>query len=168
MNRPNPEEFNPYYAGYIARVETDVLEVLRRQADEFPAFTRNIPDNKADFAYAAGKWTIKEVLGHLIDTERIMAYRTLRFARNDAQNLPGFEENEYVSESQYHLRTLQSLADEFASLRRANLFLFESLTEEEWGRKGMASGHSVTVRALLFIMAGHIMHHQSILQERYL
>lgn len=168
MNRPKPEEYNPFYGTYIEKVADDVMAVLQEQSTSLPAFIQNIPAAQADFAYAPGKWTIKEVLGHLIDTERIMAYRTLRFARNDAQNLPGFEENNYVAESHYHERTLQSLAEEFAALRKANLFLFGSLHEDELLRQGMANGHPVTVRALLFIMAGHIIHHQRVLQERYL
>ena len=168
MNRPKPEEYHSFYGSYIEKVADDVFAVLRQQAETLPELIRHIPAGKGDYAYAPGKWTIKEVLGHLIDTERIMTYRALRFARNDAQNLPGFEENEYVAESHYHERTLQSLAEEFAALRKANLFLFESLNGEELLRKGMANDNPVSVRALLFIMAGHIIHHQHVLQERYL
>lgn len=168
MNRPTAEEFNPYYKNYIEMVSDDVLTVLKEQASTFPEFIRNIPGEKADFAYAAGKWTIKELLGHLIDTERIMTYRALRFARNDDQNLAGFDENDYVRESHYHERNLESLADEFASLRKANLFLFASFNETALLRMGQANNYPVSVRALLFIMAGHVLHHQKVLIERYL
>lgn len=168
MNRPTAEEFNPYYKSYIDRVSDDVLAVLEDQAQTFPEFIRNIPAEKANFAYAAGKWSIKELLGHLIDTERIMAYRALRFARNDAQNLPGFEENDYVRESNYNSRSLESLADEFSCLRKANLLLFTSFNETELQRMGKANNYPVSVRALLFIIAGHVLHHQKVLIERYL
>ena len=168
MNRPTAEEYHSFYAGYIATVPNDVLGTLEKQADEFPDFIRSISSDKADFAYAPGKWTVKELLGHLIDTERIMAYRALRFARNDAQNLPGFDENEYVSQSNYHLRNLDSLAEEFSLLRKANLLLIRSFTAEDLLRRGKADNFEVSVRALLFIMAGHVNHHLKILQERYL
>ena len=168
MNRPNPEEFNPFYAGYIATVPDDVLAELKKQSSEFPAFIQSIAAEKADFAYAPGKWTIKELLGHLIDTERIMAFRTLCFARGEAQGMPGFDENEYVAASHYNDRSLNSLAEEFACLRKANLFLFESLNEKELILQGKANNHPVSVRALLFIMAGHVKHHQEVLKDRYL
>ncbi|MFM6977042.1 MAG: DinB family protein [Sphingobacteriaceae bacterium] len=168
MNRPTAEEFNPFYAGYIATVPDDVLAELRRQQEAFPDFIGNITTAKADFAYAPGKWTIKELLGHIIDTERIMACRALCFARGETQGMPGFDENDYVAASHYNDRNLTSLAAEFASLRQANLFLFESLNEEELQRIGKASTHPVSVRALLFIMAGHVNHHEGVLKERYL
>lgn len=168
MNRPKPEEYNPFYAGYIASVPDDVLRELEKQAKEFPAFIKTIGAAKADFAYAPGKWTVKELLGHLIDTERIMAYRALRFARNDDQNLPGFDENEYVEHSNYQLRTLDSLAEEFSILRKANLFMVQSFTADDLLKRGKANQFEISVRALLFIMAGHVNHHQKILKERYL
>jgi hypothetical protein len=168
MNRPTVEEFNPYYKNYIESVSDDVMAVLNDQAATFTEFIKNIPKEKADYAYAPGKWSVKELLGHLIDTERIMAYRALRFARKDMQNLPGFDENDYVRESHYHERSLETLADEFACLRKANSFLFASFNQEELLRQGPANGHPVSVRALLFIMAGHVIHHQNILQQRYM
>lgn len=168
MNRPQAQEFNPFYAGYIAAVPDHVLGELDRQAVEFPEFIQNIPAEKADFAYADGKWTIKEVLGHIIDTERIMTFRALCFARNESQGFPGFDENEYVAQAHFNDRSLESLAEEFANLRKANLFFFASLNEAELSRIGKASGYPVSVRALLFIIAGHVNHHQRILNERYL
>lgn len=168
MNRPTAEEFNPFYAAYVATVPDDVLAELAMQGNNFPEFIRSIEPQKADFAYAPGKWTIKQLLGHLIDTERIMACRALRFARNDEQGLPGFDENEYVANSHYQDRSLESLAAEFDSLRKANLFLFSSFDETELSRQGKANNNPVSVRALLFIMAGHVNHHQKILNERYL
>src|SRR6476661_1049319 len=136
MNRPQADEFAPYYGKYIETVDNDVLSELETQASAFPEFLRSLPEGKGDYAYDEGKWTIKELVGHMIDTERIFAYRTLRFSRNDATNLPGFEENDYVRNAHFNDRTLNSLADEFAALREANLFLIRSLNDEELNRRG--------------------------------
>ena len=168
MNRPGPDEFAPYYQRYIDTVDNDVIDELETQATSFTDFIRSVPDGKADYAYAEGKWTIKELLGHVIDTERIMTYRALRFSRNDLQPLPGFEENQYVGNARFGERTLADLAEEFNLLRRANLHFFRSLSEAELERKGVASGHPMSVRALLFVIAGHVHHHRRILAERYL
>lgn len=168
MNRPSAEEFNPYFANYIAAVADDVLAELRDQASSFTQFILEIPEEKGNYAYAPNKWTIKELIGHVIDTERVMAFRVLHFGRKDAQDLPGFDENAYVVHSNYQERSLKSLTEEFSQLRRANLFLFESFGETEWAHMGRASGSLVSVKALLFIMAGHVIHHRNILQERYL
>lgn len=168
MNPLSAKEYPAYYQPYIATVSGTVLAELSSQKETFSAFILSIPKAKENFAYAPGKWTVKEVIGHLLDTERIMAYRALRFARNDAQNLPGFEENDYVDHSDYSSRTLKSLADEFIAIRTSNLFLFESFSETELTRMGMGNNNLVSVRALLYIVAGHINHHQHVLQERYL
>lgn len=168
MYQPTAEEFNSYFGPYISKVEDDVLNELEQQGEQFPAFIRSIPKAKENYAYASGKWTIKELLGHIIDTERIIAYRALRFARNDSQNLPGFDENEYVKYSHYSERSLESLAEEFALVRKANLFLFESFNEEELVRRGLANNNEVSVRALVYIIVGHLKHHQEVLKERYL
>lgn len=168
MNRPGPDEFAPYYQRYIDTVDNDVIDELETQATSFTDFIRSVPDGKADYAYAEGKWTIKELLGHVIDTERIMTYRALRFSRNDLQPLPGFEENQYVGNARFGERTLADLAEEFNVLRRANLHFFRSLNEAELERKGVASGQPMSVRALLFVIAGHVHHHRRILAERYL
>lgn len=161
-------EYAPFYGNYIKTVSDDVIADLKRQLTDMPVYFRNIPLDKADFAYAAGKWTIKEVIGHIIDTERIMAYRALRIARADSTPLPGFEENDYARNARYHERNMTSLADEFTALRTANMFLFESFNEEELKRMGLSSGKMISVRALLFIVAGHLNHHKRILEERYL
>lgn len=168
MNRPQADEFAPYYATYINTVSENVLGELEHQATAFPAFLKQIPDEKAYYAYAEGKWTVKELVGHAIDTERIMAYRALRIARNDQTPLASFDENEYVANARFNDRSLESLADEFAILRNANIYLFKSLTEEEFSRMGTASDKAVSVRALLYIIVGHVNHHRKILEERYL
>lgn len=164
----SPAEYAAYYGNYIKLVGPDVLQELRKQETAFPGFIRNIPVHKGDFAYAEGKWTVKEVLGHLLDTERIMTYRALRLSRMDQTPLAGFAENDYAACSCYHERSMESLASEFAALRSSNLFLFTSFNEAELKRAGTASGHPVSVRALLFIIAGHLYHHKRILEERYL
>ena len=168
MKRPQAEEFPLFYKGYVDTVSDDVLAELEHQIDSFTALLRNIPQEKASFAYAEGKWTIKELAGHVIDTERIMSYRALRIARNDATPLPGFDENDYVSNAHFADRSLESLADEFAALRKANMYLIRSLNEIEIDRSGISNEKPISVRALIYIMAGHVNHHSAILKQRYL
>lgn len=168
MNRPIADEYPLFYKGYIDTVNDDVLAELEQQAESFPAFLREIPEARASFAYAEGKWTIKELIGHVIDTERIMAYRLLRISRNDTTPLAGFEENHYVANAHFSDRSLSSMADEFALVRKANMFLINTLNEEELSRTGVANEKPISARALLFIIAGHLNHHRRILQEKYL
>jgi len=168
MKRPQAEEFPLFYKGYVDTVGDDVLAELEQQSESFPALLKNIPQEKASFAYAEGKWTIKELAGHVIDTERIMSYRALRIARNDATPLPGFDENDYVSNAHFADRSLESLADEFAALRKANMYLIRSLNEIEIDRSGISNEKPISVRALIYIMAGHVNHHSAILKQRYL
>ena len=168
MNRPQPEEYPVFYKGYIDTVSENVLAELEHQIEAFPAFLRGLTEDKGSFAYAEGKWTIKELIGHVIDTERIMAYRTLRIARNDSTPLAGFEENDYVANAHFADRSVDSLAEEFAQLRRANMHLFKSLNETELGRTGISNGKSISVKALVYIIAGHLNHHRRIIEERYL
>lgn len=168
MNRPQPEDFPVFYKGYIDSVSDEVLTELEHQIDLFPAFLRSIPADKASFAYVEGKWTVKELVGHIIDTERIMAYRILRFARNDATPLAGFEENDYVINAHFADSSLESMAEEFEYLRKANLYLIGSLNETELRRIGISNGLTISVKALVFIIAGHLNHHIRIIKERYL
>jgi hypothetical protein len=168
MSRPQPEEFGVFYKRYIDTVDDDVITELDMQASSFEEFLHLIPVEKENYAYAEGKWTVKELVGHVIDTERIMTYRLTRFARKDETELPAFEENDYVANAHFNTRSLASFAKEFKLLRSANMFLFRSLQEEELNRKGTANGNIVSVRALLFVIAGHLKHHQNILSERYL
>ena len=168
MKRPQADEYGLFYKGYIDCVGDDVLSELVDQLVSFPEFLRSVPIRKVDYAYAEGKWTLKELLGHIIDTERIMSYRLLRFARNDSTALPGFEENSYVQNAHFGEQDFNTMIDEFASVRKANLYLFKSLKEEELQRMGRASDAPLSVRALLFIIAGHLKHHRKIIEERYL
>lgn len=166
--RPQADEFPVYYKGYIDTVADDVLLELENQIESLPKFLSAISEEKASFAYAEGKWTIKEVLGHMLDTERIMSYRALCFARRDETALPGFDENVYVKHAHFNDRTLQSLLDEFIVLRKSTMYLLKSFNEEELNRSGISNDKPITVRALIFILAGHVNHHQQILKERYL
>ncbi len=168
MKRPQAEEFPLFYKGYVDTVSDDVLTELEQQMESFSALLRSVPKEKLSFAYAEGKWTIQELVGHVIDTERIMAYRALRIARNDATPLPGFDENDYVLNAHFADRSLENLADEFAALRKANMYLIRSLKDIEINRSGISNQKPISVRALIFIMAGHVNHHIAILKQRYL
>lgn len=167
MNPPQIQDYPTWYKGYIDLVEGDVLDLLETQAQEFTDFVQQNSD-KADYAYAPGKWTIKEMFGHIIDTERIMVFRLTSFARAEKAALPGFDENEYVTNAHFADRSLESLCEEFVLLRKSNMYLLKSLNEEELSRSGSANGNQITVKALVYILAGHVMHHKKVIVERYL
>lgn len=169
IGKPDKTEYLPYYSKYVALVpEGDILTVLRKQMEETADLLNSIPESRADFRYAPDKWSIKELVGHLIDSERIFAYRALRFARNDKTPLPGYEQDDYVSNASFGSCTLADLASEFESVRRSNLFLFRHLDGKAWMRKGLANDSEASVRALAHIIAGHELHHREILRNRYL
>jgi len=169
MNRPETHEFAPYYNTYISLIEDNaVLTVLDAQTAEIRAIFSDVSEDKGSYAYAEGKWTIKELLSHLIDGERIFAYRILRISRGDETPIEGFEQDDYIETSNANNRLFADLLDEFDHERRANLLLVKNLTEEASLRIGTASNNPVSVRALVYIMAGHVKHHVAILQERYL
>ncbi len=165
--KPKPGDYAPYYEIYIRLVEADVVTTLEEQIISTIELFNSIPEDKGSYAYEEGKWTIKEVLGHMIDTERIMAYRALAFARGEKQPIPGFEQDDYVNNANFNQRTLKDLINEFKAVRESNIILFRSFTEEMLNRKGTASGNEITVLALLFIIAGHEKHHINILREKY-
>lgn len=167
MNRPQTHEYPVWAETYIKLVGDDVMAQLEKQSTEFPDFINSLIE-KADYAYAPGKWTIKELIGHIIDSERVFVYRVMCFARGEQHALPGFEEDDYVANAHFSDRSLLSLSEEFALLRKSNLYLFKSLTEKELNRSGTASERQITVRAILFVAAGHIMHHVGIIKQRYL
>ena len=168
MKRPEPTEYAEFYANYISKVPgNDVLGVLEAQRVQMLQLFAGRSERDGSFRYAAGKWTVKETLGHVTDTERIFTYRALRIARGDQTPLPGFEQDDFVKNGAFGQRTLAGLAEEFALVRNASLALFRSFPEEAWTRRGIASQKEVTVRALAFITAGHAMHHRNILEERY-
>lgn len=168
-NQPTPTEYLPYYGKYVSLVsDGNILTSLQQQLDETLALFGNITESQADFRYAPDKWSVKELVGHITDTERIFAYRALRFARNDQTPLPGFEQDGYIKAASFDDCSLDHLAAEFESVRRSSLFLFKHLPPEAWMRKGTASGGEVSVRALAYIIAGHELHHRDILRNRYL
>ncbi|MEO8885925.1 MAG: DinB family protein [Mucilaginibacter sp.] len=167
-NQPKPDEFSPFHQNYITKVpDGDIVDTLTRLKDSSYTYLSNIPADKADYAYAEGKWTIKEVVGHMIDAERTFAYRILAFSRGQ-EELPGFDENTYVELSTSKKRTLTDLVNEFKAVREANLYLYRSLTPEQLLLTGMANGSIISIRALLYIAAGHEIHHLNLIKDRYL
>lgn len=169
MPRPNESDFAPYFGRYVAQVkEEDIIEALANQNKFAENFLRSIPAAKWDYAYAPGKWTIKELLQHIIDAERIFAYRALCIARKDKTSFPGFDENNYTPASEAGRRSSEALIEEFLAVRKATDYLFKSFTEAMLQEKGTASNQSITPNALGYITAGHFYHHQAIIQERYL
>lgn len=163
------QEYAPAYAGYIEKAgDNDLIEELEISVHRLIRFVQDIPMDKFDYRYAEGKWTIKEILQHLIDAERVFSYRALRFARNDQTALPGFDENDYANLANGNRRSIQDLLTETAVVRQSTLSLFKSLSHEELLRIGTASGHPMSVRALGFVIIGHQNHHQKVFQERYL
>jgi uncharacterized damage-inducible protein DinB len=169
ITKPQPGEFVPYQEVYINCVgDAEVPAVLEELKDSTYAFFTTIPEEKGTYAYAAGKWNIKEVLGHMIDTERVFSYRLMCFARGEKQELPGFEQDDYVLNSFASDRTLQDLASEFRVVREATLYLLHHLKGDQDTIMGKASGNPVSVRALAYMIPGHELHHLRILKEKYL
>lgn len=167
--RPQAGEFNPYYSQYIDLVpEGDILGGLETQFSETFAMLKAIPESRAGFRYAEGKWSVKELLGHLSDAERIFVYRALCVARGDAQSLPGFEEDDYVRGAAFDTRSFASIVSEFETVRAATLSFFRNLSDDGWKRQGTANGSAVSVRAIAYILAGHERHHRQVLKDRYL
>jgi hypothetical protein len=168
MKRPEPTEYADFYANYVSRVPgSDVLGVLESQRLQMLQMFAGRSERDGSFRYAPGKWVVKEVLGHITDTERIFTYRALRIARGDQTRLPGFEQDDFVRNGGFAERTLADLTEEFGLVRSASIALFRSFQEGAWPRRGIASEKEVTVRALAFITAGHQIHHRLILEERY-
>jgi hypothetical protein len=166
--RPESNEYAPYYDKYVSLVpDGDILVTLEQQSPETVALLSR-PEANGDFRYAPGKWSMKESLGHVIDAERVFSYRAMRISRNDKTPLAGFEQDDYVKYGPFAHCTLASLVEEFASVRKATLFLFRALDETAWTRRGLASEKEVTVRALAYMIAGHELHHRKIFQEKYL
>lgn len=167
--RPNPDEYAAYYETYVGKVQSsDVLASLKNQMAETLATLRAVPEAGALHRYAEGKWTLKEVVGHIIDAERVFGYRALRFARNDATALPGFDQNPYVENSNANTRPWNDLLSEFEHVRRGTILMFKGLDDAAWLRRGSASGNEVSVRALAYIIAGHEAHHLGIVRAKYL
>ena len=168
MKRPEAGQYAEYYANYISKVPgTDVLGILEAQRLHMSQLFAGRTERDGNFRYAPGKWTVKEVLGHITDAERIFTYRALRIARGDQTPLPSFEQDDYVKNGGFAARTLGDLVEEFGAVRSASIALCRSFNEEAWSRRGVASQKQVTVRALGFITAGHQIHHRMVLEEQY-
>jgi len=167
--RPQADEHAPYYGRYIERVpDGDLISLLRDQAMDTVNLLQGLSPEQADFAYAPGKWSIKEVVGHITDAERVFGYRALCFARRDKTPLPSFDENLYVENANFRTRTLGDLLEEFQVVRASTIHLAKNLDPNAFEERGTASGHGITVRALLYVIAGHERHHAELLRERYL
>ncbi len=167
--RPQPGEYPPYYETYFSALpDGDLFEILGEQARVLRDLLGELDGGEQLYRYADGKWSVKEVVGHMMDTERIFAYRALRILRGDATPLAGFEQDEYVAIAGFDDRLLDSLLDEFDAVRKASLLMLQGRPREEYFREGIASGHRLTVRALVTVLAGHAEHHIKILRDRYL
>jgi hypothetical protein len=164
-----PTEYAPYYEGYVNQVsESDIMPVLRTQMDELDVLLEHVAPPQETYRYAEGKWSIREIVGHLIDGERVFGYRLFCIARGEQQNLPGFDQNDYMMTAPYDRIDLEDLLSELRLIRLGNIAMLRTLNEEAWSRVGNANSNQVTVRALAFIMAGHVRHHMNVLRERYL
>jgi len=168
IKRPADKEYAAFFAGYVALVtEPDVLGILGNQPAELAELAGQVSAERERFRYAKGKWSIREVFGHLVDADRVFGHRAFCIGRGEQAALPGFEENQYVALSQYDERTLAASAVEFTAVRQANLLFLSTLDDEAWARTGVANNNLVSVRALAFIIAGHVRHHFNILRSRY-
>jgi hypothetical protein len=168
VTRPESNQYKPYFETYIGKVpEGDIRETLSAQLDEFTDYIKDIGEDQATFRYSPEKWSVAEVIGHIIDCERIFGARALAIARSDETPLPSFDQDAYVANGNFNSRTLADLAEEFTSLRRSHLVLFGSFDEVGWERRGMAGGNEVTVKAIAWILAGHLIHHWLVLKDRY-
>jgi uncharacterized damage-inducible protein DinB len=170
MKRPEAGEYDPYYDGYISQVSDgeDLLAVMESQPADLRSLFKQFPEERGTHAYADGKWTVKEVLSHIIDAERMFAYRTLRVSRNDKTPIEGFDQDPYIENCDANARSISDLLEEFDLQRRSNMILFRNMSDEAAARMGTANNVPVSARALVHMMAGHVRHHQNILKERYL
>jgi DinB superfamily len=167
VGRPDVSEFAPFYAGYIARVIEEPLVALEKQAGDTAAILRRIPESSAGYRYADGKWTVRDMIGHMADTERIMSYRALRIARGDTTPLAGFDEKVYATAAGASARAWPELVQDLATIRSASVALFRSFDADAWRRAGVANGAAISVRALGHIIVGHERHHLHVLQTLY-
>lgn len=166
--RPAPSEFRPEFGRYVSLVpDGDLVEFLTLQGVELADRCAGLPDAKASFRYAPGKWSVRELLGHVLDTERVFGYRTLALARGDSSDLPSFEENGYAAASGHDRVPIGELAEEFSHLRKSHVLLLRHLEEAAWGRVGSVSGFATSTRAMAFVLAGHAAHHAAVLARLY-
>jgi hypothetical protein len=167
--RPQPGEYDPYYEKYLSLIQgNDILAALDEQRRQMVLLLSGRTEADGDLRYAPEKWSLKEVLGHINDTERIISYRALRISRGDATPIEGFEQDDYVRNGPFGRRSLADLIEDYIAVRRATVSLFRNLDEAAWTRRGVANKNEVTVRALAYIIAGHELHHRRIIEEKYL
>lgn len=167
--KPSVGEYPSYFKSYIDQVpEGNLLEILISQIEETTAFLSTLEESQWNYRYAPGKWTLKEMLGHISDTERIMSYRLLRISRGDQTPLSGYDEDEYVKGASFQNHSIVELLEEFKAVRHSTYTLIRGLNEDSWGRKGVANDREISVRAIAYIIAGHELHHVRIIKERYL
>jgi hypothetical protein len=168
MKRPNKDEYALYYHTYIEKApDGDVVKSMNKQISEVKRLFKNVSKKKSEFRYSPDKWSVKEVLGHILEAERVFSYRALRFAHNDNKDLHGFDENEYIRQANYNEIKLADLVEEFCALRASNVLMLKNFSEVMSLRTGTANGNKFSVRALAYIMYGHVNHHLKILKERY-
>jgi DinB family protein len=169
MNKPDSNEYPSYFEKYISLVpDGEIVVTLNKQIEGTLSLIRGLSEPQGDLRYAPGKWSVREVIGHLIDAERIFGYRAMRFARNDATPLPGFDEDAFVANAGFGARSLADLADEFEYTRKSNVYLFKNLDGDASLRRGLSNNNELSVRAIAYIIAGHELHHAGILRTRYL
>ncbi len=166
--RPGSDEYADFYGSYIAAVKEPLLDTLEAEAGQWRALLAGVPPEREGYRYAPGKWSVREVVGHVIDAERMFAARAMAFARGDRSHYPSFDENLYAANSGADRRPLAELAEELAAVRRSTVLLLRSFEEDTWNRRGTASGYEFTVRSLAWIIAGHSRHHRGVVAERYL
>ena len=163
------KEFDPYYSSYVNKVKAStVVDILQNSLDDSLTFYKSIAQDKWSFSYAEGKWTIKEILLHLIDAERVFGYRAMCVSRKEKLELPGFDHDEYLKNSKANSRSYESLIEEYEAVRKASISLFKSFDDETLSNLGVANGSPISVKALAYIIAGHELHHNSVIKERYL
>jgi len=169
VQRPGAGDYDPAFAGYVAHLEDgeSVVAVLSDQVDGVSSRFDGSPEARGDYRYAPGKWSLKEVIGHLSDTERVFAYRALRIGRGDSTALTGFDDQSYVAEMSAESRSLADVTEEWKAIRKATLCLFMGFPGAAWDRRGTASGHAISVRALAYVIAGHTRHHLEVIDARY-
>ena len=166
--RPRPDEYDKAFERYVSRVpETDVLPALEKQPGELRAVFASLPPERETYRYAPGKWTIREVVGHMLDAERVFGYRALAVSRGDRASLPGYDEDDYAKTARHGERRVASLLDELACVRSGHVFLLGNLDDEAWSRLGTANALPITPRAIAYILVGHVRHHMAVLAERY-
>ena len=169
LKRPEPAEYPSYYREYVELVpEGRILDIFESQEKELEELVQNLTEEQLLFRYAPGKWSVKEMIGHVTDTERVLSYRAMCIARGEQTPLPGFNEEEYVKNADFDRLSVRGLLGHFSAVRRGTIHLFKSLRPDDWLKSGTANGFPITVRALAYIIAGHALHHQNIIRERYL